>query len=92
MQEIVLLVVIALAIFYLPRLRAKTAPAEPPARRRALTGPMRLSIAGSLAWVAAAAVLLEPWNGALLPFLYFGPGPVAVFWVGAWVWHGYRRP
>jgi hypothetical protein len=53
---------------------------------------MRLSIAVSLVWVAAAAVLLEPWAGAFLPFLCFGPGPVALFWAGAWVWHGYRRP
>jgi hypothetical protein len=92
MQEILLLVVIALALFYLPRLRAKKAPVEPAVRRRALTGPMRLSIAVSLVWVAAAAVLLEPWAGAFLPFLCFGPGPVALFWAGAWVWHGYRRP
>jgi len=91
MQEILLLIVIALAIFYLPRLRTKKSSPEPMVRRSPLTGWMRLAIMISLLWIAAAAILLEPWRGEIPAFLYFGPGPVIALWGALWVWFGYRR-
>jgi hypothetical protein len=91
MQEILVLIVIALVIFYFPRMMAKKSIPEPAACRMALTGWVRLAIVGSLLWVAATAVLLEPWQKEILPFLYFGLGPVIVLWGAAWVWSGYRR-
>ena len=92
MQEILLLIVIALALFWLPRLRAKKSPPLPVAARKApLTGWMRLAIMGSLLWIAAAAALLEPWEKESLPFVYVGAAPVVVFWGALWVWFGYRQ-
>jgi hypothetical protein len=92
MQEILLLIVIALALFYLPRLRAKKSPPLPAtARRASLTGWIRLAIMGSLLWIASAAALLEPWQREILPFVYFGAVPVVVFWGALWVWFGYRQ-
>lgn len=91
MQEILVLIVIALAIFYLPRMMAKKSLREPAVRQRPLTGWMRLAIMGSLLWIAAAAAFWEPWQKEILPFFYFGLGPVIVLWGAAWVWLGYRR-
>jgi len=90
-QEVLLLIVIALAIFYLPRIFSrKPAPvrsAPPPV----LTGRIRLAILVTLCWLAGAAALLQPWEERSLPFLMIGLAPITVFWGAIWVWFGYRR-
>jgi hypothetical protein len=90
MQEVLILIVIALAVFYLPRVMGRKSTPEP-APPPALTGRMRLAILATLLWVAGTAALLKPWEGAPLPFVYLGPGPAAVLWGLAWVWVGYQK-
>ena len=36
------------------------------------------------------AIHVKPWQGDVLPFLYFGVGPVALAWAFGWVVAGYR--
>lgn len=92
MQEILVLIVIVLAIFYLPRvIGRKSAPAREVIRRPALTGWMRLAILVTVFWIAGSAVLLKPWQGDILPFLQTGMAPAAALWGSTWVWFGYRK-
>ena len=93
MQEILVLIVVALAIFALPRMMGKQS--EPlPVRtvsRSALTGRIRLAILTTLFWILGSAAVLEPWQGDVQPFLFAGVAPPAVLWGAAWVWLGYRK-
>lgn len=94
MQEVLVLIVVGLAIFALPRIMGKGPAPEPVragSRRPALTGRMRLAILISLFWVLGAAALLEPWQGGLQPFLAAGLAPPAALWGALWVWFGYRK-
>ena len=91
MQEILVLVVIALAIFYLPRLLGRRPAAEPVVRPPALTGWMRLAILVTVFWIAGLAAYLKPWENDILIFLSAGLGPATVFWGAVWVWSGYKK-
>ena len=94
MQEILVLIVIALAIFALPRMMGGNRSEPMPVRvvnRPALTGRMRLAILTTLFWILGSAAVLEPWQGDIQPFLFAGLAPAAVLWGAAWVWLGYRK-
>ena len=91
MQEILVLIVIALAIFYLPRAIGRRRSPAREVRRTALTGWMRLAILMTVFWIAGSAVILKPWQGDVLPFFYTGLAPVAALWGSTWVWFGYRK-
>ena len=91
MQEILVLVVIALAIFYLPRVMGRKPAPEPELQLPALTGWMRLSILAMIFWIAGAAALLKPWQDDALLFACAGLGPPASLWGAFWVWSGYKK-
>lgn len=91
MQEILVLIVIALAIFYLPRVFGKKPTPARVVRRPALTGRMRLAILMTIFWIAGSAAILKPWQDDVMPFLYAGLAPVAALWGSTWVWFGYRK-
>ena len=91
MQEILVLIVIALAFFYLPRVIGRRPAPVRVVRPPALMGWMRLAIMVTVFWIAGAAAILEPWQRDAQPFLYLGLGPVAALWGAAWVWFGYRK-
>jgi hypothetical protein len=96
MQEILVMIVVALALFALPRILGKRPESEPMPiravrRRPALTGRMRLAILLTLFWILGAAALLEPWQSDIFPFLYVGLAPPAALWGATWVWFGYRK-
>lgn len=93
MQEIVLLIVIALALFYIPRLRAgKTVARRHIETTPPLTGLMRLAILITVLWVAGTAILLKPWNSnKLLSWLSLGIAPAFIFWGLLWVYFGYKK-
>jgi hypothetical protein len=91
LQEILLILIIALAVFYLPRLTMRQ-PVERTAKPSwILSGRMRLAIVGSFLWMALSAVLLKPWDKNWLLFFYFGIGPVILEWSLIWVIVGYRK-
>ena len=93
MQEILVLIVVVLVIFVLPRMIGKRPEPAPVrvVRRPPLTGRMRLAILLTLFWISCFAAILEPWQNDVLPFLYAGLAPVAALWGAAWVWFGYRK-
>lgn len=92
MQEIVVLIVIVLVIFYLPRVFGKNpAPVRVFRRRPVLTGWVRLMIVITLFWIAGTAIILKPWKHDVLPFLYTALAPAAALWGITWVWLGYRN-
>jgi hypothetical protein len=93
MQEILVMIVVAMALFALPRILGKRPEPVPvrAVRRPPLTGRMRLAILLTLFWILGSAAVLEPWQGNVQPFLYAGLAPVAALWGAAWVWFGYRK-
>ncbi|MHB8829574.1 MAG: hypothetical protein ACYC6Q_08630 [Syntrophales bacterium] len=91
MQEILVLIVIALALFYIPRLRAGKTVARETARMPALAGWMRLAILVTFLWIAGAAAVIKPWNENFLSFLYAGIAPAFIFWGFVWVIAGYKK-
>jgi len=91
MQEILVLIVIALAIFYLPRILGRKPVPVPESRPPALTGWVRLAILVTVFWITGFAAFLRPWDGDNLLFFSVGLGPAAALWGAAWVWSGYKR-
>ncbi len=107
MQEILIILAIAAAIFFVPRLiKRKSLPEEetrrvapprpaPSPNRRipkiSLTGRMRLAILLTILWVAGWAAFLKPWEGDKLLFFIVTLGPVLVLWGSIWVWLGYKK-
>ncbi len=94
MQEILVMIVVGLALFALPRIMGKRPESEPVRvvrRRPPLTGRMRLAILLTLLWIFGSAAVLEPWQGDVQLFLVFGVAPVAALWGATWVWFGYRK-
>ena len=92
-QEILVLVIIILGILFLPRILNRGA-----GKRRveskpeiALSGKMRLAIAGSVLWPALLAGFMLPWKKEPLPYLYLAIGPVALIWIVYWVLSGFRK-
>jgi len=93
MQELLVLVVVGLAIFFLPRMmgRRKAPSPDPAPLSRSLTGRMRLSILVTFLWIASWAAFLKPWERDPLTFAYLALGPTVVLWGAFWVWLGYRK-
>ena len=93
-NEILILAALLFGLILYPRISAARRPAarSAPAFRPIpqLSGPMRLAIAASLFWIAAAAIYFQPWEAGEIPFLAYGVGPVALLWGGGWVRAGFR--
>ena len=90
-QEILLLLILVLAIFFVPRILPRGSDKKPAQPVWIVSGKMRLAIAISLFWIILAAALLQPWKKNLMLFLYTGPGPVAFGWILSWVISGFRK-
>ena len=93
-QEILLIVLIVLAIFLVPRMTKPKSSPEPPRLRRLippLSGPLRLAIVISILWPVGCALYFKPWREAFIPFAVIGIGPVVVAWSLNWVLAGMRR-
>lgn len=90
-QEILILVIIVLGIFFVPRMLTKGNEKNPPKPAWVVSGKMRLAIAASIFWLLLAAAVLQPWNQNLILFLYAGLGPVVSGWVMNWVVLGFRN-
>ena len=95
-QEILVITLIVLAIFLVPRMRkpsprSASAAARPAVCHPLLKGRARLAIFLSLLWVGIATAYFQPWRGGLMAFLYAGPGPVALCWGAFWVVRGFRK-
>ena len=92
-QEILVLVIIILGILFLPRILNRGAEKRPEESKPAfaLSGKMRLAIAGSVLWPLLLAGLMLPWKKDPLPYLYLAIGPVAFIWIVYWVLSGFRK-
>jgi hypothetical protein len=91
--EILLVIAIVLAIVFLPRLAGKRGDLQEqkvsPGRK--ISVKMRVAVFASVLWPSAVALLLKPWDGSVIPFLYIGLAPLAVSWGIGWIIAGYRR-
>jgi hypothetical protein len=93
-QEILLIVVILLGIFLLPRMLKPQPPPRETIRRRPiprLSWTLRLAIVVSILWVAAWTIHLKPWRQDVTPFVLVGLGPVVVGWSLRWVLAGLKN-
>ena len=90
-QEILVLVIIMLAIFFVPRMLNRREESTPETPAIAISGKKRLAIVASILWPALMAGYFQPWKNNLVMFLYVGPGPVLFIWLVYWVFVGFRR-
>ena len=92
-QEILVLVLIVIVLFFLPRMVSRPAPQNPrpPVQIKQMPGKWRLALFVSAVWLIIAALWLKPWGGNLILFAGAGVFPVLVFWGVVWVVTGYRR-
>lgn len=92
-QEILVLIIIILGILFLPRIlnRGGDKPSGQVKPALVLSGRMRLGIAASVLWPALVAAYIQPWKQGLFPYLYVGPGPVALVWLVYWVITGFKK-
>ena len=90
-QEILVLVVIIMAIFFLPRVMSRGKEKKQLEQVFALSGKMRLAIATSVFWPLLMAAVIQPWQKNMSLFFYIGFGPVAFGWVMTWILHGFRN-
>ncbi|MDD2391164.1 MAG: hypothetical protein PHP23_15745 [Desulfobacterales bacterium] len=95
-QEILLIAVIILILFIIPRMPTSGRPDRVMRSVRIfpavnLSGHMRLAIVISVIWPVGCAAWLRPWEGPLFPFLYLGLCPVAAAWGFAWVIRGFKK-
>ena len=93
LMEILLVVVIGLGIFLLPRMLAGKPERETraPLLAHRLSGWMRLALVVSFLWPALLAFYLKPWNSNWPVFLYVAVGPLALAWGAFWVVSGFRK-
>ncbi len=94
MNEVLVIIAIALAIFMLPRLTGKRI--EKGGRQQAgviskMTGWARLALMATILWPAVMAFFLKPWNENWPMFFYVGMAPVVFFWGVFWVLSGFRK-
>ncbi|MBT3255519.1 MAG: hypothetical protein HN366_03525 [Deltaproteobacteria bacterium] len=93
MNEILVIIAIALAIFMLPRLTGKRI--EKGGRQAGMiskmTGWVRLAVMVSILWPTVMAFFIKPWNNHWPMFLYVGIAPVALLWGVFWVLSGFRK-
>lgn len=94
-QELLLIALILLAIFFVPRLTARNkvqAPLRPAIRRQPwqLGGKLRLAILASVIWLCASLLYFRPWQGDYYAFAAIGGLPLVVAWGLRWVLAGYR--
>jgi len=95
-QEILLIVIIFLAIFFIPRITARNQDSTGPRAlvfktRLKLSGSNRLAVVISCIWPLLALGFFKPWQGGLLLFLYIGIGPVVAGWCFYWIFAGFRK-
>ncbi len=95
-QEILLIVIIFLAIFFIPRITARNKDIRQPRAlvfktRPKLSGACRLAMAISCFWPLLTVGYFKPWQKELLPFIYIGIGPVAVGWCLFWILTGFKK-
>ena len=90
-QEILVVLVVILILFYLPKRTADSRTEKFTVARWTFSGKIRLAILASVIWLAIAAYLLQPWQKTIYTFIYFGIGPVALVWGIGWVIIGYRK-
>lgn len=96
-QEILLILLIIVAILFLPRLmprKQSSSPSGTDARKMPsiLSGRLRLAVVLSFIWLLLSAAYYEPWRlQNIRLFLYFGMGPVIFLWGGIWIFSGYNK-
>ncbi len=93
-QELLLIVLILLGIFLVPRmLKPLPAPRKPMLRHPVprFSWSLRLAIILSILWPAAWALYFQPWQRNGIAFVVLGIGPVAVGWSLKWVIAGMKN-
>ncbi|MDM8515316.1 hypothetical protein QUF76_03895 [Desulfobacterales bacterium HSG16] len=92
LQEILIILVVGLALFYLPVRKKNNTPSRMKVVGPAvlITGRTRLFVFLSVLWPAGAAFFLKPWQHDLLLFIYIGIGPIVLCWGLWWVIMGFK--
>ena len=90
-HEILLVAAILLGILFLPRMMPRKGAQTSPRPVMVISRNLRIAMAASVIYPAAAAAFLQPWRKDLILFLYIGLGPVLLGWLLYWVYAGRKK-
>lgn len=91
LQEILVIVLLFVLIFFLPRRLGKGGSKKAGGMLQTLSGRLRLAMVVSVVWLLAWAAYFRPWSGGLLGFALVGLGPVVLGWGILWVLDGFKK-
>ena len=95
-KEVILLSIFIVMLFLLPRMLKSGSGFSTSrgvgfsAQNRKSIGYLRLALFVSVLWIAAAMLILKPWENQWVSFMALGVGPVALGWGIRWVIEGFR--
>ena len=91
-SEILVLILIIACILILPRMmQGEKTQSAGSAKVKSLTGKTRMGIVFSIIYPIVAALIMKPWNGNLILFVFLGIFPVILGWLIVWVLAGFRK-
>ncbi len=91
LQEILVIVLIFVLIFFLPRLKGRGGEKRSQKTLQALSGKLRLALVVSVVWLLLWTAYFQPWTGRVLGFAVVGLCPVALGWGVLWILDGFRK-
>jgi len=91
LQEILVIVLIFVLIFFLPRLKGRGGEKRSQKTLQALSGKLRLALVISVVWLLLWTAYFQPWTGRVLGFAVVGLCPVALGWGVLWILDGFRK-
>lgn len=90
-QEILIIALLFVLIFFLPRRLGKGGSKKSGTVLKNLSGRLRLALLVSVVWLLAWAAYFRPWSGEILGFALVGLSPVALGWGILWVVDGFKK-
>jgi hypothetical protein len=94
-HEILLIVVIILALLFIPRMTAPKSRFQKkpkrPLKLLQLGAAWRLALLVTIVWILGTTAFFRPWQGKTGLFLLIGIGPLIVGWGITWVVAGFGR-
>ncbi len=91
LQEILIIVLIVMAIIFLPRISGRGSGTSSRKALLTISGWLRLAIVVTVIWLIGWAAYLRPWNGEMLSFTLVGLVPVILGWGALWIIAGFRK-
>ncbi len=89
-QEILVLLIIISAIFFLPRIIGSTKKTEQK-KTINISPQIRIMVVFSILWPFILSFFLKPWNNNVTEYLIYAFFPVLLIWSLIWIIDGFKK-